>query len=107
MPDAEVVLVGHGGAGNQRVVSDVAAELGLDAVFVDGEPSLEEFLELGEGEVVAVPLLLADGYTLRCVREELEASGRPYRLAEALGSHPGVVEAARDRMKEVLEEVLD
>lgn len=95
--------MGHGGAENQRVVSDVAEELGLDAAFVDGEPSLEEFLERGAGEVVAVPLLLADGYTLRCVREELEDSGRPYRLAEPLGSHPGVVEAARDRLSEAMD----
>lgn len=97
------MLVGHGGAENQRVVSDVADELGLDAAFVDGEPSLEGFLERGSGKVVAVPLLLAEGYTLRCVREELEDSGRPYRLAEPLGSHRGVVEAARSRMEEVLE----
>lgn len=95
--------MGHGGEGNQRVVSDVAQELGLRAVFVDGEPSLESFLDEGSGEVVAVPLLLADGYTLRCIREELEASGRPFRLAEPLGSHRGVVEAARDRMEDVLD----
>lgn len=103
MSDAEVVLVGHGGAGNQEVVSDVAEELGLDAVFVDGEPSLESFLERGTGEVVAVPVLLAEGYTLRCIREALEVSGRPFRLADPLGSHPGVVEAVRNRMEEILD----
>lgn len=99
-----MILVGHGGRSNEKVVRSIAASLEMDVEvgFVDGEPSVEEVLDVVEGEVVVVPVLLSEGHTLRKLREVLDGSGRDYRLARPLLDHPHVVRAVGERARERL-----
>jgi sirohydrochlorin ferrochelatase len=111
-----IVLVGHGSRlspANELIATLAAAVASRtsDPVrygFLElAEPSLDDALSKaaadGATELVLVPCLLAPG---RHVLEDIPASARrslgpavSWRVAEALGTHPGLVDLVLDRAR--------
>ena len=122
-PKTAVILLGHGSrlaeanAGLAGVASQVAALLDTDWVRVAylqlARPGLLEAAEHcvtgGADRVVVVPFFLFPGAH---VREDIPAEvaqlrerhpGVTFTVAEVLGGHPKLAEAAADRVREVLQ----
>lgn len=107
-----VLLVAHGtrSVSGVEVAHRLADELGLRTggrpvrlAFVDViEPGIREVLADAPGPVTVVPAFLAQGHHVRVdVPREVLASGRTdVTVAPALGPHPELVAAARDRLAE-------
>lgn len=104
MPAPALLLCGHGARGTAGVVRRHAEALrgrgGFAAVAggcLFGEPSLEDALAgLSAPRVVLVPVLMAEGYTLRVMERRLAGTdvARRVRLARPLGAHPDVARIA-------------
>lgn len=103
-PATALLLCGHGARGTAGVVRRHAEVLrgrgGFAAVAggcLFGEPSLEEALaDLSAPRVVLVPVLMAEGYTLRVMERRLAAADTAHRarLARPLGTHPDIARIA-------------
>ena len=111
-----IVLAAHGSSAHEycnqplfETAKLLKESTGLNEVtpaFLDGEPNVRTVLQdLDADNVLVIPFMASDGYYSNFVfPREMEAGNKQVKFANAIGSHPNVVQVVAERLNSTIKE---